>query len=401
MANFKYKALNEQGRMVQGQLVAANEWDLESRLSQANMILVTFREAAHRQFSFSSKKALRRELINFCFHLEQAHSAGVPLLAALKDLRDSTTDPGFQSIVAALILSIENGKCLSEAMEEFPGTFDEVFISLIDAGEKSGELASVLQKMIETMKWQDELIAQTKKLLTYPAFVGTVLAGVIFFLMMYVVPQMMDFLATMGQEVPLHTRALIFTSNLFLQYWYLIISIPVGSIIALRIALRKSVRVRYHIDGFKLRAWLIGPILQKIIMSRFATYFAIMYSSGITILDALHTSRKLAGNAVVSDALARASQEVANGQSLSSSIESVSLFPQLVIRMIRMGEESGQLDKALANVTYFYNREVQESVDHLQSMIEPVMTVTLGLLLGWIMMSVLGPIYDTIGSIGV
>ena len=136
-------------------------------------------------------------------------------------------------------------------------------------------------------------------------------------------------------------------------------------------------------------------------MSRFATYFQIMYASGITILESLHTARGLAGNQVVAAALGRVSQYVADGHSLSAGIERARIFPQLVVRMIKMGEDLGQLDEALNNVTYFYNREVSESVDRLQSLIEPAMTVILGLLLGWVMLSVLSPIYDIISEIGI
>lgn len=400
MSAFAYRAVDGSGRLLRGQLAAASEAELDSRLLQIGLQLVTCRPLTRRQQGAARAAVSRRELINFCFHLEQAHRAGLPILEALRDLRDSTSDDAFRSVLASISLAVEGGKGLSDAMADFPATFDRVFVALVRSGEKSGELSKVLGRMTETLKWQDELVSQTKKLAMYPAFVGTVVAGVVFFLMLYVVPQMSEFLKTMGQEMPLHTKALIATSEFVVGYWYLILAVPLVLGFTARWLVKTDLRARRAFDGFKLRAWLVGPILQKIIMSRFATYFQIMYASGIPIVDALKTSRELAGNMVIAEALDRVSSYVAEGNSLSAGIGKAQLFPPLVTRMVKMGEDIGKLDEALQNVTYFYNREVGEAVDKLQTLIEPAMTVILGLILGWVMLSVLGPIYDTIGNLG-
>jgi type IV pilus assembly protein PilC len=400
MSAFAYRAVDGSGRLLRGQLAAASEAELDSRLLQIGLQLVTCRPLTRRQQGATRASVNRRELINFCFHLEQAHRAGLPILEALRDLRDGTGEDAFRNVLASISLAVEGGKGLSEAMAEFPSTFDRVFVALVRSGEKSGELSEVLKRMTETLKWQDELVSQTKKLAMYPAFVGTVVAGVVFFLMLYVVPQMSQFLETMGQEMPLHTKALIATSDFVGEFWYLIIAVPTLLVIAGRWLVKNDIRFRRAFDAFKLQAWLVGPILQKIIMSRFATYFQIMYASGIPIVDALKTSRDLAGNMIIAEALDRVSGYVAEGNSLSSGIAKAQLFPPLVTRMVKMGEDIGKLDEALQNVSYFYNREVGEAVDRLQTLIEPAMTVILGLILGWVMLSVLGPIYDTIGTLG-
>ena len=400
MSAFAYRAVDGSGRLMRGELAAASETELDSRLLQIGLQLVTCRPLSKRRQHAAGTNVNRRELITFCFHLEQAQRAGLPILEALRDLRDGTTNDAFRSVLASISLAVEGGKGLSDSMADFPATFDRVFIALVRAGEKSGELAQVLGRMTETLKWQDELVSQTKKLLMYPAFVGIVVGAVVFFLMIYVVPQMGQFLKTMGQEMPLHTKALIATSDFVVNYWYLLIAGPVLFVVVANSLIKRDLRFRRAFDSFKLRAWLIGPILQKIIMSRFATYFQIMYVSGITIVDALKTSRELAGNVVIAEALDKVSGFVAEGNSLSAGIGKAGLFPPLVVRMVRMGEDIGKLDEALQNVTYFYNREVGESVDKLQTLIEPAMTVILGLILGWVMLSVLGPIYDTIGKLG-
>lgn len=399
MANYRYKAMNEDGRFTRGELIAASEWELDARLAQLGLELVTCRPNREGS-SFVRRRTSRRELINFCFHLEQSHRAGLPILDSLMDLRDSTDDARFQGILASIVTGIEGGSSLSAAMREFPRTFDDVFVALIEAGENSGELDEVLAQMVRTLKWQDEISSQTRKLLMYPAFVGTVVLAVMAFLMIYVVPQMTDFLQTMEQEMPFYTVWLIETSGFVAEYWYLTIGLPVAAVAGLAALRRTNARVAWWIDFLKLRAWIFGDILNKIIMSRFATYFTIMYGSGITVLDSLEAARKLAGNRVISDAIAQVATHVSDGNSLSDSVRRSDLFPQLVVRMIKMGEDVGQLDKSLLNVTYFYNREVEEAVDRMQRMIEPVMTIVLGLLLGWVMMSVLSPIYDTITDMG-
>ncbi len=400
MSTFAYRAVDGSGRLLRGELAATSETELDSRLLQIGLQLINCRPLTRRQQVAARTGVNRRELINFCFHLEQAHRAGLPILEALRDLRDSTGDDAFRNVLASISLAVEGGKGLSDAMADFPATFDRVFVALVRAGEKSGELSQVLSRMTETLKWQDELISQTKKLVLYPAFVGTVVVAVVFFLMLYVVPQMTDFLTTMGQEMPLHTKALIATSGFVARFWYLILILPTVLAFLVHWLVKNDLRWRRAFDALKLKTWLIGPILQKIIMSRFATYFQIMYASGIPIVDALKTSRDLAGNMVIAEALDRVSGYVAEGNSLSAGFGKAQLFPPLVTRMVKMGEDIGKLEEALQNVTYFYNREVGEAVDRLQTLIEPAMTVILGLILGWVMLSVLGPIYDTIGNLG-
>ena len=400
MTAFNYRAVDGGGRILSGELAANSEAELDTRLLQIGLQLVTCRALSKRQIGAAGRKVDRRELINFCFHLEQAQRAGLPILEALRDLRDSTSNRSFGNVLASISLAVEGGKSLSEALGDFPTTFDRVFVALVRAGEHSGELPRVLARMTETLKWQDELISQTKKVMLYPAFVGTVVFAVVFFLMLYVVPQMGAFLKTMGQDMPIHTRALIATSDIVVEFWYLLIGAPVLLGLAGSWLVKHDTGSRRVFDGLKLRVWVMGPILNKIIMSRFATYFQIMYASGITVVDALKTSRELAGNVVIAEAIDQVSAYVDEGNSLSSAIGQAQLFPPLVLRMVKMGEEIGKLDEALENVTYFYNREVKEAVDQLQTLIEPAMTVILGLILGWVMLSVLGPIYDTIGNLG-
>ncbi len=399
MPLMQYKAMDERGRMATGSIEAVNAADLELRLELMGLDLVNFSEATTRSTASSGTKVKRRELISFCFQLEQLISSGVPVVDGLVDLRDSVEDKRLREVIAGMIESIEGGKNLSGAMEEFPQVFDSVFVNLIRAGEFSGQVGAVLTQITETLKWQDEQAAQVKKLLMYPSFVGLVIILVMAFLMTYLVPQLVSFIKNMGQELPLHTQILISVSNVFVKFWWLFLLSPVGIVIGFLLVYNASPGFQYWFDDFKLRVWVIGPILKKIILARFANYFALMYASGITVLECVRISEGLVGNKAVEEATRRAGRQIADGASISAGFESTGLFPPLVLRMLRVGESTGALDTALLNISYFYNRDVDESMERLQAMIGPGMTVVLGGILAWVIFSVLGPIYDLISKI--
>jgi type IV pilus assembly protein PilC len=395
MALYAYKAMNSNGRTVTGRLEAINPIDLEMRLKRMELDFING-DTVKQGGMMNRAKITRQELINFCFHLEQLARAGVSLIESLTDLRDTIDNPRFREIIAGMVESIEGGKTLSQALAEHPQTFDEVMVSLIRAGEETGALPQVLNNLLESLKWQDELAAHTKKLIMYPAFLGTVVVAITMFMMIYLVPKMAGFIRNMGQELPTQTKILIATSEFFVGYWYVVIGLPLvlAAVTAFLVSTNKA--ARYRFDDVKLRLPYIGEILRKIILSRFASVFAMMYTSGITILDSIKATEDVVGNLVIKEGLEKVGELIAEGQNVTAAFQNAGMFPPLVLRMLRVGESTGALDTALANVSYFYNRDVRESIEKVQSMIEPVMTVTIGLLLGWIMMAVLGPIYDII-----
>src|SRR5688500_510619 len=347
---------------------------------------------------FGAGKISRQDLINFCFHLEQLATAGVPLVEGLTDLRDSVENPRFREVVSGLIESIQGGRNLSQALADYPSVFSKVFVSLVRSGEQTGKLSEVLKSLTESLKWEDELTAQTKKLMMYPAFVGGIVLLVTFFLMIYLVPQMTGFIRNMGQEIPLQTRILMGVSAFFVDYWWAIIASPFVAWFGLKWAAKTNPAVEYALDHYKLTLPMIGPILRKIILSRFASSFAMMYGSGITVLDAIRSCEEIVGNKPLELALKSVGQQIADGKNLTAAFQDIGLFPPLVIRMLRIGENTGGLDRALLNVAYFYNREVRESIGKVQAMIEPALTLVLGAILGWVMLSVLGPVYDAISK---
>jgi len=398
MPLFSYKAVDASGKNVLGRVEAVNLFDLEQRLARMGLDLITGAPSAQRSRLMGGRRIPRQDLINFCFHLEQLASAGVPVIEGLVDLRESVDNPRFREVVSGLIESIEGGRSLSQALGEFPEVFSKVFVSLVRAGEQTGKLAEVLKSLSESLKWEDELAAQTKKLLMYPAFVGSIVVLVTFFLMIYLVPQMAGFIRNMGQNVPLQTRILLQVSAFFVGYWWAVLAAPFLAWAGIAFAVRRNPALQYALDRYKITFPLIGPILRKIILSRFASSFAMMYASGITVLDAIRSCEEIMGNRPLEFALRAAGQQIAEGKNLTAAFQDLALFPALVIRMLRIGENTGALDTALLNVSYFYNREVRESIAKLQALIEPVLTILLGALLGWVMISVLGPVYDSISK---
>ena len=398
MALYTYKAISADGRRLLGRIDALNLVDLEMRLKRMELDLISGEPVSNRTL-FGGSGVPRRELIHFCFHLELLVRAGVPILEGLADLRDSLENPRFREVVAGLIEAIEGGQKLSQAMAAQPTVFDKVFVSLIGAGEDSGRLPEILQNLTESLKWQDELASQTKKLLLYPTFVGSVVIAATGFLMVYMVPQLKQFVKNMGQALPPHTQALFFVSDALVAYWYIILFALLAFAVGVRIALHVNPLARLRFDRIKLGLPFVGDILRKIILARFANTFSMLYASGIPILESIRTTQGVVGNLVVRHGLERVEELIGEGQNVTAAFHSIGFFPPLVTRMLRVGENTGALDTALANVSYFYNRDVKESVEKVQQLVEPMLTVLLGLLLGWIMLSVLGPVYDVISKL--
>lgn len=360
--------------------------------------LVTLRQMDSRASSFARGAASRRDLITFCFHLEQISRAGIPILDGVRDLRDSMDNPRFRDILTALLEDMEGGKMMSQALAAHPAVFDTVIVNLVKAGEQTGLMREVFENLGSSLKRQDELAAQTKRLLIYPAIVLSMVGIIIILLLLFLVPQIAGLIKNMGVPLPIQTRVLLWISEALRAWWPLFLILPAAIGTVLVVTLRTSERARFIADDVKLRLPVIGPILQKIALARFSNFFALMYRSGITILDALRAGEDIAANRVIADAIRRASARIGNGEGLTESFQSLSVFPPLVIRMLRVGETTGALDTALENVSYFYTREVSDSIEKSLKILEPALTVVLGLVMAIIVGSVLLPMYDVIGN---
>ena len=395
MPLYSYKAIDEAGSIRRDYLESENEAELEQRLNVMGLELVQCKTRAYRTSLFSNKRPPRQEIINFSFQMQQLTRSGVSILDGLNDLKESLNEGLMKEVLAAIITSIEGGKTFSQALAGHPDVFDTVYVTLVKVGEETGNISVVLKDIAETLQWHDELISHTKKIMIYPSIVSVVVIVVVSFLMIFLVPQLLPFLESIGGEVPMHTRALLAVSNFMGDYWYIIFGLPIISFFIIKGLTKNIPAVRLIVDGLKLRTYIVGPLLLKTSLARFANYFAMMYRSGLTVLDALQISEKLLGNAALEKAIIEARIKISDGEVVSESFKSVKIYPQLVIRMLKVGENTGALDEALMNVSYFYNREVKETIGKLEAAITPILTIILGGIMLWIMSAVLGPVYDS------
>lgn len=398
MALFAYRAVDEEGKISSGSLDATNAIDLELRLRRLGLDLVTF-ESVKKSVAARSRHVTRPELITFCFHLSQLLRAGVNIIEALTDLRDTVDNPGFRQVVAGLVEDIEGGLRLSDALANHPYIFDGVFVALVRAGEQSGQLNEVLDELAENLKWQDEMASQAQRALIYPLIVLVVVVAVIFVLMIFLVPQLAVTFKALVPKLPRETELLIAISNVFVKWWYLLLGIPAAAVAAIFVASKTNEALQHRLATISIRMPVLGPIRYKIMLARFSTFFAMLYRSGISVLDCIQICEKIMGNRVMEEALQRVGRSISEGQGISQAFTATKLFPPLVLRMLRVGESTGGLDAALLNVSYFYNREVREGIAKMQSLIGPATTIVLGGLIVAILYTIFLPLYDVISKI--
>jgi type IV pilus assembly protein PilC len=240
--------------------------------------------------------------------------------------------------------------------------------------------------------------AQTKKMLMYPSFMIVVISGVVFFLMIYLVPQLIGFMTSTGKPLPLQTKLLIGLSGFIINYWWAILVVPTVLVGVVSTLAASSPKFLFQLHRLQLNLPYVGEVIKKMILARFADTFALMYRTGVPMIEGLVYCQDVSSNLVIKQAITRARERVMTGTALSESFALERLFPSLVLRMLKVGESTGGLDTALNNISYYYTRDINESVGKVQAMIEPALTVAMGLILGWIMVAVLGPIYDTIST---
>lgn len=394
MPTYSYSAINESGRKVRGNIPADNEMDLEERLREVKLDLIEARELRERRMSRFGR-VRTKDMITLCMHLEQLDRAGVPLHDALADVRDASDSPKLRDVLTGVYESVKNGNMLSQAMRAYPRVFNDVFVGLVQSGERTGNLSDSFHHLGEHLKWTDEIARKVKKATRYPVVLLFVIGGVVTTLMLFVVPKLVDFLIAQGFGLPAHTRALIATAYAFEHYWHFIIGVPVSLIILIIIFYRISDEFAYKVDVVLLKVPLIGPVIRKIDMARFTHFFAVMFNSGIDILESLESAKGVVNNRVLRESVDLVKTTVTEGNSLTASLRLSNQFPNLVIRMFKVGEDSGNMKDALENVNFFYNREVNDAVDAMVGAIQPILTVVMGAIIFWVIAAVFGPLYES------
>ena len=403
MPKFSYRAINQSGRPVRGVVSAANESDLFNRLNEGGMSLLDCKEMGDKSGKFAAltaKKVKIRDLIQMFVHLEQLQKAGVPLLDSLSDVRDTAESTRLRDMVGDIYSEVSSGSSFSNALSKHPATFEPIFISLINAGEETGNMVESFGQVIRHLKWTDAMRTKVKKATRYPKILMGVVTLVIWVMMTQVVPTVTGFLKEIGQELPGVTLALIATSNFVQDYAGYIFLTLILSYVGLRVGRTVSEGFKYRTDYLALHSPGFGGLIRKIALSRFCQTFAVLFTSGLEILKCLDAANQTAVNLVLTEALVRVRTNVQEGSPLSAALNSSGEFPSLVVRMVKIGEESGNLTGVLEQVSEFYNADVNDAVDGMIAMIEPIMTVVLGGMILWIAAAVFGPIYNSLGKMG-
>lgn len=400
MPTFRYRAINNAGRGLRGTMSAVNETDLYYKLQQAGLDLVeSAQQTDSRLAALLAKPVGIRDLVEMCVHLEQLERVGVPILDSLNDIRESTESIKLRDILSEVVADVGNGKMLSEALARHPRTFNDVFVGLVHAGEQTGNMSESFAHLVKHLKWTEAMNKRIKKALQYPAFIFVISMGLLIGMMIFLVPQLSGFLIAIGLELPAQTKALIATSDFVRNYWWVVIGVPVLLGVTVRVFYAVNDKAAYLLDYYLYRIPVVGDTMRKIALSRFSHFFAVMFQSGIGVLQCIATARKVVANKALDTSIGLVHDMVEGGSSLTNALRSSGEFPNLVIRMVKIGEETGNLMDTLENISYFYDRDVAESVDGMIGAIQPTLTLFIGGVMAWIILAVLGPVYDSFSQL--
>lgn len=396
MPRYSYRAVSSEGMLIRGELDARDLSALEASLAGMKLELVLARKHLLPGLPGRLQQVPLRERIHFFFHLEQLLQAGIPLMDALQELRLSAPDDRLAPILGRVLKSLESGSPLSDAMREHDNAFDAVSCALVRAGEHSGMLPQTLGEIGKMLKGEEELRSFLKKLAIYPCIVLTVSLCAVIVSLVFVVPELAKLFRATGAPLPSQTRALLWLSNLITHHWTGIAATLSLSGMASLFAIARFPAVGQTWAALKLKFPGIGPVYRKILLARFSTLLALLYASGIPVLRSLELTRGVLSNTQLANALEDARQQVAQGRNLSDAFSDANAFPSLIIRMLRLGEQTGALDLALRNAARFFESDVREAFARLQAWMEPALILLLGGLVLWIASAILSPIYDII-----
>lgn len=397
MANFKYKAINQDGKYVSGKIAADNPSELMSLLKSSEMELVSYRKERNRGSAiFGGLKG--NELVTIFIHLEQLDRAGVSIIDSIQDLKETADSSKIKNLMQELYESIKNGNLFSESLAKRPEIFKPTYVGLIAMGEKTGNLSNSFLNIVEDIKWNIEIRRKTRKAVLGPLFGIILMFAVLGIMTAVVVPKVTGFLAAQSIGLPFLTVALISFSDFVQNYWLLIITTP-PTIWAIFRILGNFPKFSVKIDYLKLKIPIFGPIITKIESAKFCQFFAMTFKSGLGVLECLDSSSVTLKNKAIKSAISFVRQQVSDGQSLSGSISATKFFPNLVVRMFKVGEESGNMEGSLKNIKYFYDKEINDSIERIVSLIQPTITIIMGGMIAWIAVAVFGPIYSTFSNL--
>ncbi len=402
---FIYQARNQEGILKKGTVIASSEVKAEQLLNQNGLVIISLTEQKENLFvqlenltESVTSRVTQKDLVLFSRQFSTLVGARVPIVQALRILENQVTNKGLQSVTRSMVQSVESGDSLSLALSKHPRIFGNIYVSLVRSGEASGNVAESLNYLADQLEKDYDLRSKVKGAMTYPAFVlsALVLVGVLMF--KFVLPSLVSILKEQNVELPLVSKILIGLTDFFDVYWWLVLLLLVGAVVAVR-AFTQTTSGRYTWDRFKVNLPIIGGVLENIYMARFARNLSTLVSGGIPIIKALQIISEIVNNVIYRDILLDVAQQVTNGKSISDSLARYKEFPPLVTQMVGVGEKTAQLDTILLKMAVFYEKEVDNKVATLSTLLEPIIILILGVAVGMLVAGVLLPIYNLAGSV--
>jgi len=401
MARFSYVAADEQNNVVKGKTDLPDRASVITALGKQNLRPISIKKIRDSKSSFDfdhmfePTKVKQDHLVAFTRQLSAMISAGVPLLRSLTSIQKHAEDKALQKILGEIVKDVEGGMPMGDALAKHPDTFNDIYVNMVRAGEAAGILDEILKRLAGQLEKASAMRKKIKSAMTYPMVLVGITVLAFFGLMLFVIPQIGKIIQDLGgpdAELPALTQAMLGISGFIVSYWWIVFPVLIGAIIGLASYVRKSPKGKRQFDSLILKIPAVNKIIQKVCVARFARTFSALMGAGVAVLEALDVTSRAVGNTLYQETLQQAAVEVKNGKSLSSVIEKSDLFPSIVSQMLAVGEETGQTDTVLVKVADFYEEEVDLSIDGISSIIEPVMIVVMGGMVGLIAASVMMPI---------
>lgn len=390
---FEYQGINRQGQKIIGIIEAKNSMIAKAELRKQGVITTKINKQRQSLFSKGNRKITSVDITVFSRQLSTMISAGIPIVQSLEIVADGQTNLKLRKLIEDVKYCIETGHTFAEALSKHPAYFNELFCNLIDAGEKSGTLDVMMDKVASYKEKVETIKKKIKKALTYPIAVLVVALCVTAGLLIYVVPQFQTLFKSFGANLPAMTQAVITMSEFFQAYWYFIFGGLALAVTGFVYGLKNSKPFANGVDKAMLKFPVLGPIIKNAAIARFTRTLSITFAAGLPLIDALTAVAGSTGNYVYSSATEKIKEEIATGQQLHISMKNTNVFPNMVIQMICVGEESGSLEKMLGKAADFYEEEVNASVDALSTLLEPIIMSILGILVGGLVVSMYLPIF--------
>jgi type IV pilus assembly protein PilC len=389
---FTWEGTDRKGSRIKGVSEGPSESFIKSQLRRQGINPIRIRKKS--SLFGKSKKAIKgQDIAVFSRQLATMMSAGVPLVQSLEIVGRGHANPAMGEMVMAIKANIEGGSSLAESLAKFPRYFDDLFVNLVDAGEKSGALETLLDKIATYKEKTESIKKKVKKALTYPAAVIVVAFIVTGILLYFVVPQFADLFKGFGADLPSFTKMVIALSDFIKDDWWVILGFAVGSFFAFREAHHRSAKFRRFMDRVMLKLPVVGDIQYKSAVARFARTLSTMFAAGVPLVEAMDSVARAAGNIIFTEAIMSMKEQVATGQQLQLTMQQSGLFPPMAVQMVAIGEESGSLDHMCAKLAEFYEEEVDAMVDNLTALLEPMIMVVLGVLVGGLVVAMYLPIF--------